>query len=298
VSDYYEILGVAKNASENEIKKAYRKLALKYHPDRNKGDSQAEEKFKQISEAYAVLSDKDKKQQYDTFGSSGFHQRYSNEDIFRGTDFNSVFSEFGLGGFEQIFSSMFGGGNQGGNPFGRGPQRNMSGQDVASSIQIGFEEAYHGSERELSLSLPSGKQHQLKVKVPAGIKDGGKLRIAGKGEDSPYGGSSGDLLVTVNIAAHPQYIRKDNDIEVPLYLKISEAILGTSCDVQTPEGSKRVKVPAGVKSGTKIRLKNLGFPVVGRKQRGHLYAVIELSIPSNLSDSQLEAIRSLQTLGL
>ncbi len=113
MSEYYEKLGVVKTASDEEIKRAYRKLALQYHPDRNKGDLQAEAKFKEISEAYAVLSDKEKRKQYDMFGSSGFHQRYSSDDIFRGTDFNSIFSEFGMGGFENIFGSMFGGGGRG-----------------------------------------------------------------------------------------------------------------------------------------------------------------------------------------
>ena len=141
MSDYYEILGLQKGASDDDIKRAYRKLALKYHPDRNAGNKEYEEKFKKISEAYAVLSDSEKRKQYDTFGSSGFHQRYSADDIFRGTDFHSIFNDFnfggggGGGGFDQIFSQMFSGG---------GSRRSMKGQDVEYPIRISFEESFSG----------------------------------------------------------------------------------------------------------------------------------------------------------
>ena len=225
MKDYYEILGLTKGASKDEIKKAYRKLALKYHPDRNAGDSESEKRFKEISEAYAVLSDDQKKQQYDMFGNQGFHQRYSSEDIFRGTDFSKIFSEFDLGGGgSDIFSKIFG--NMGGGGFAgqRGPAR---GQDVEYPVKVGFDEIYHGSERQINFRLSDGSERNLKVKIPAGIKDGGKLRLAGKGAPSPNGGPAGDLYVKVEMAPHYKYRRMDQDIEVDAEIKVSESLLGS-----------------------------------------------------------------------
>ena len=298
-SEYYSKLGVSKTASDDEIKKAYRKLALQYHPDRNKGDAQAEAKFKEISEAYAVLSDKEKRKQYDTFGESGFHQRYSTDDIFRGADFNSIFSEFGMGGggFEHLFGGMFGGGGRRGG--GGQPQRSTKGQDVEYALQIGFEEAYRGSQRQVDFQLSDGTGQSLRVKIPAGMKDGGKLRVAGKGVASPHGGEPGDLFVQVQVASHPLFTREGDDIYGNLQLKISEALLGASKEVQTLEGDKQVKVPAGVKAGTKIRLKGLGFPKVGKTHdKGDFYAIVEVTLPSSLDASQHEAVLRLQDVGL
>ena len=294
MDDYYQVLGVTKGASDDEIKRSYRKLALKYHPDRNSGDASAEEKFKKISEAYAVLSDPQKRQQYDTYGSAGFHQRYSSDDIFRGTDFQSIFREFGMegGGFDSIFSQIFGGGFAG---QGRSPQR---GQDVEYPISISFDDAYHGCERQISFSLSNGEERDFKLRVPAGIKHGGKLRVAGKGASSPVGGRSGDLYVVVSVAEHPVFSRVDGSIETPLPLKVSEMILGASATVQTPSGDKQIKVPAGVRAGTKIRLKGLGFPDVASKARSDLFAVVELELPKELTDQQLDAVRNLQSVGL
>lgn len=302
--DYYEILGLKKGASKDEIKKSYRKLALQYHPDRNAGDAEAEKKFKEISEAYAVLSDDKKKQQYDMFGNQGFHQRYSSEDIFRGADFSDIFG--GMGGsdiFSKIFGGMGGSGAGGGfggfGGFGGGRQAPQKGQDVEYPIQIGFDESYRGSEREVNFSLSDGSKRSIKLKIPAGVKDGGKLRVAGKGAPSPYGGPAGDLFVKINIAKHPIYTRKEQDIEVNVNLKISEALLGTSVDVDTPEGDKTIKVPSGVKHGTKLRLKGLGFPTPGKKDvKGDLYAVINIEVPKDLSERQLELARSLAEAGL
>lgn len=294
VEDYYDILGVKKGATDAEIKKAYRQLALKYHPDRNAGDKQAEEKFKKISEAYAVLSDAEKRKQYDTFGSTSFHQKYSTDDIFRGTDFQSIFQEFGMGGngFDSIFSQIFGRGFSGGGP------RQQKGQDVEYPLTISFDDAYRGCEKQIAFSLSGGVQQNIKVRVPAGVKSGGRLRVAGKGAPSPYGGSNGDLYVIINIAEHPLYKRVNNHIETPLKLKISDAILGVSTTVDTPEGERRIKVPAGVKAGTKIRLKGLGFPSPTTGARGDLFAVVELHIPESLNATQLEAVEQLRTVGL
>jgi len=299
VQNYYETLGVPKTANEAEIKKSYRKLAMQYHPDRNQGDKTAEEKFKQINEAYAVLSDEKKRQQYDMFGDQRFHQQYSSEDIFRGTDFGSIFEEMGLGGRSSFFSSFFGGGGGGGpgpGGFGRGagPQK---GQDVEYPLAIGFMEAYNGAERRVNFSLSDGTQRELTVRIPKGIKTGARLRVSGRGATSRSGGAPGDLFIVVQVADHPDFTRVDDDIEAPLKLRVSEAFLGCSKMVNTPEGPKKIKVPAGVKAGTKIRLRGLGFT----DQQGHqhdLFAVVDLEIPRELSQEQKKAIETLAEAGL
>jgi curved DNA-binding protein len=303
VADYYKVLDVEKSASDEAIKKSYRKLALKYHPDRNKGDKAAEEKFKEISEAYAVLSDKDKKRQYDQYGDAKFHQQYSQEDIFRGADFSTVFKDFDMGGFDNIFSRIFsgGGGFSGGQAggFGGQQQQQQKGQDAEYPLTIGFHESFTGSERQISYSLGDGSSHNITLKIPAGAKSGAKLRVAGKGLKSPYGGRPGDLIVVLKVAEHPTFKRVDDDIELGLPLKISEALLGCSIDVETLDGAKKVKIPAGVKPGTKVRLKGLGFPKPGKSGvRGDLYVVIELRIPEKLTSQQITAIESLQSVDL
>lgn len=296
MENYYEILGVPKTAGEPEIKKAYRKLAMEFHPDRNQGDKAAEEKFKKINEAYAVLSDEPKRKQYDTYGDQRFHQQYSSEDIFRGTDFGSIFEEMGLGGRGSFFSSIFGGGagGRGGPSGGFGPQK---GQDVEYPLSIGFMEAYSGAERRISFSLSDGTERELTVRIPKGVRSGAKLRLSGRGAASRSGGAPGDLFVNLVVAEHPDFRRVEDDIEVGLPLKISEAFLGSSKLVNTPEGPRKIKIPAGVKAGTKIRLKGLGF--TDSKGLPHdLFAVVDLEITRELSAEQLKAIETLAEAGL
>lgn len=299
MADYYDTLGIKKGASEEEIKKAYRKLAMKFHPDRNPGNKTAEEKFKKISEAYAVLSDSEKRRQYDMFGDQKFHQNFSQEDIFRGADFRNIFSDAGFDGhdiFSRIFGAGFGGPGFGGRSgFGGPPPR---GQDIEYPLTISFQEAYKGAERHLNFSLSDGSSRDLTIKIPAGVGDGGKLRIAGKGAAGPMGGAPGDLFVVISVAQHPVYTRSGNDIDGKLKLKLSEALKGCSKEVETLEGPKRIKVPSGVKPGTKIRLRNLGFPVPGKTLRGDFFAVIEYEVPENLSPNQLMAIEHLAEVGL
>lgn len=293
MADYYKTLGVEKGASDADIKKAYRKLAFQYHPDRNPDNPSAESKFKEVNEAYAVLSDKQKRQQYDMFGDQQFHQQYSSEDIFRGTDFSSIFEEFGLGGSgNSFFSSIFGGGRG----FHQGP---VKGQDVEYPITIGFMDAYHGAERRLQFSLSNGTKRELTIHIPAGIASKGKLRVRGKGAPSQMpGGPDGDLYVIVNVSEHPEFSRYGDDIHTPLELSISEACLGATKEVPTPDGKRKIKIPAGVGSGTKIRLKKLGFPKMKGSSRGDLFAVVNLKVPRSLSDEQKEAVSRLQELGL
>lgn len=305
MSDYYSTLGVSKGSSEAEIKKAYRKLAMKWHPDKNPGDKAAEEQFKKISEAYAVLSDSEKRKQYDTFGDSRFHQQYSQEDIFRGTDFGNIFGDAGFDASD-IFSRIFGGGFTGGG-YGGGAARGFGGrgfggpqkgQDVEYPLTIAFQEAYTGAEKHLAFRLSDGSTRDLTVRVPAGVKEGGKLRVAGKGGASPNGGPQGDLYVVISVAPHPHYERVGDHIEGKMPLKLTEALLGCSKEVTTLDGPKRIKVPAGVKPGTKIRLKELGFPTPGKKQRGDFYAVVEYEMPSHLTAEQQQLVNALAESGL
>jgi curved DNA-binding protein len=301
MADYYELLGVQKSASDDEIKKSYRKLAMKYHPDRNPGDKKAEDQFKKISEAYAVLSDTEKRRQYDTFGDQRFHQNFSQDDIFRGGDFRNIFTDVGFDAGD-IFSRIFGGGFAGGTGRGGyqgfGGGQNMKGQDLEYPLTVSFHDAFNGSERHIQFRVSDGTTRDLTVKIPPGVRDGGKLRIAGKGSASPFGGQPGDLYIAVEVAKHPQFARVGDDIEGKISLKISEALLGCSKEVSTLDGAKKIKVPGGVKPGTKIRLKNLGFPQPGKGIRGDFYAVVEYDVPDSLSSKQMDLINAMADAGL
>lgn len=292
--DYYAVLGVAKDASADGIKKAYRKLALKYHPDKNPGNSEAEEKFKQISEAYAVLSDPEKRRQYDQFGENGFHQRFSREDIFRGADFNSIFREFGFGG-DDLFSQLFGGGRGRVHPGTRG--RAMQGQDYLMHLSIPFRTAILGGETRVDYRRDN-QVEQLTVRIPAGVEQGQKLRVTGKGGYGIGGGPPGDLLLEISIEHDPLFRREGDDLLVTVEVAFSGACLGTSVEVPTLDGSKRIKIPPGLGGGRKIRLPGFGVPMRGSKSRGDLYAVITVAVPAHLSPVQRNLLEQLQQEGL
>jgi len=309
--DYYKVLGVEKTATEAEIKKAYKKLAFKYHPDKNQGDPKAEERFKEISEAYAVLSDKNKRAQYDQFGSSGFHQRYSQEDIFRGADLNDIFREMGFStGGNDIFSQLFGGGGRGRRQatfrmediFGGAPRGYDSGfqaargQDLSLQLTIDFMDAVTGCEKTVEY-MHGGRKQGVRVKVPAGIESGQKLRLAGKGAPGPGGSQTGDMFITILVSGHPVFIREGSDVIIDRQIRISEAVFGTSLDVPTPYGTRKVKIPAGIRNGTKLRLKGLGLPHFGKSGQGNAYVRISVEIPKHLTDSQKKIFKQLAAEG-
>jgi curved DNA-binding protein len=292
--DYYQVLGLKKGASSEEIKKAYRKLAIKYHPDKNPGNKEAEEKFKEINEAYAVLSDNQKKAQYDKFGSTDFHRRFSQEDIFRGFDVGDIFKDMGYG-TDDIFSRIFGvGGFQQGTSF---RSRKRRGEDYTMDVHVSFREAAHGVEKRVAF-MRDGVREELSVKVPAGISDGAKLRVSGKGGKGTGGGPQGDLYLTVKVGSDPVFTREEDDLIVERSIRFSEAALGTSLEVPTLEGSKRIKIPAGIQPGTKIRLKGFGFPRMGKGAQGDLYVKIDIKVPENLTEPQKKLLEELADAGL
>ena len=289
--DYYQTLGVAKDVDQAALKKAYRKLAQTYHPDRNPGDKKAEDRFKEITEAYAVLSDKEKRQQYDRFGESGFHQRYSQEDIFRNADLGDLFGSFGGGG-EDLFSQLFGGGSR-----GRGQRRPAKGQDYSMEIGIPLRLAIEGGERHVEYRN-EGQVEQIKVRIPAGIEEGAKLRVSGKGGPAPAGGHSGDLYLQIHIDPDPVFQRQENDLLVDIRLPYSQLCLGTSAEVPTLQGEKRIKVPAGMQPGGKIRLRGFGVPASAGRPAGDLYAMINIEVPTELDEQQRKLIEDLAKTGL
>jgi curved DNA-binding protein len=294
--DYYAILGVAKDADTDTIKKAYRKQALKYHPDKNPGDKQAEERFKEITEAYAVLSDADKRRQYDQFGEAGFHQRFSQEDIYRNFDVGDMFREFGFD-TNDIFGRLFGGGGRGASFFQGGRARAVKGQDYVMHLNLPFRQAVLGGQRRVDFRGENGIEH-LQVNIPPGVESGQRLRVAGKGGASPTGGPHGDLFLEIKVDPDSRFTRQDRDLYVSVRIPFSGACLGTTVEVPTLEGEKRVKVPAGMASGGKIRLKGYGVPTHGRNKAGDLFAVIEIAIPRKPTAEQRQLLQKLAEAGL
>lgn len=314
--DYYKLLGIEKNANAEEIKKAYRKLALKWHPDKNPTNkAQAEEKFKKISEAYAVLSDPEKRTQYDTYGSADqFRQQYSQEDIFRNFDLNDILKGFGFnfggsggrvftrGGARRgpagqqssydPFGDLFGGGGQN---YGRMPQ---PGQDLQYNLSITLEESVFGAEKKVTLQKED-RIDEINVKIPPGISTGKRLRLAGKGGPGYDGGAAGDLYLNIHILPHPVFAREGNDIYIDKFISYSQAALGTSIDVSTIDGTmKRIKIPPGTQNNTKIRMKGYGVPGLKGSIKGDQYVKILIDVPRRLTDKQEKLIEELAKEGL
>lgn len=278
--DYYEVLGVSKGASDDEIKKAFRKLAIKYHPDKNPGDKEAEEKFKEANEAYSVLSDKTKRSRYDQFGHAGVGGDGGGDPFagFRGANGQSFNFDFGGGGFEDILGSIFG--------FGGGFRGARRGRDYRTSITIDFEEAIFGATKTISVD-----GNQTKLKIPAGIYDGQSIRLAGKGGEAPSAdGQRGDLYVEIRVRAHKHLTREGDLILSEATIPMVDAVLGTEIDVETVDGKITMKVPAGTQPGTNFKLSGHGAPHLGSDQRGPHIVTINVEIPRNLNKKQKELI--------
>ena len=300
--DYYETLGVQKTASEDEIRTAFRKLARKHHPDVAKDKAAAEEKFKQINEAYEVLSDPEKRKKYDQLGadwnqpggfqphpgwgtqqpSGGFYQ-YGGGD--GGVEF-----EFGGTGFSDFFEAFFGGG-RGRSAFGGFGGRQATaerGSDVEADIMVTLEEALHGSTRTVSLRRAgSNKAESYQVKIPRGVHEGQRIRLAGQGGAGARGGKSGDLFLRVRLARHPDFTVEGSDLIHEVKLAPWQAVLGTELKVPTLERSVRLKVPPGTQGGQRFRLHEQGLPGISGK-RGDLYVVVQMNVPRKLTERERE----------
>ncbi len=288
--DYYEILGVKKSATEEEIKKAYRNLAKKYHPDRNKGNKEAENKFKEISEAYAVLSDKEKRDQYDRLGREAFSfGGGGGQNPFAGFDF----SQFTRGGarrprtgrrtesdFTDIFSDLFGGGAAG---FEEIPMR---GTDINAELTIGFREAVTGATMDLTVN-----GSHIKVKIPEGVADRQTIRLRGKGAPGSTGAPPGDLNVLVHVKPHPFFERKGDDIYIDLPVTVGEAAQGAEIEVPTIRGPVRARIPAGTQGGQTFRLTGKGVKKKGGGY-GDEYYRVEIVLPPNPPPDAVEKIES------
>ena len=315
--DYYDILGIDRQVSQDELKKAYRRLAAQYHPDRNPGDKEAEEKFKQISEAYAVLSDSGKRRNYDRFGHAGFQRQHSQEDIFSNFDPSDLFREFGMG--EDVFSQFFAGKGRarrrpqarsararGSGPgffgdFGDdySPPPPRRGSDLSYDLHISLAEAVFGAERLIAFNTADGVT-KITAKVPPGVTTGKKLRLTGKGYPSPQpGGPPGDLMVNIFVQRHPQFTREGDDLVMDVEIKPTQTLLGTNIQIETLEGkSLNLKIPAGTVSGGRLRVKGHGASRLKGGGRGDLFVRVLVTAPDKLTPRQEELVRALAEEGL
>jgi curved DNA-binding protein len=328
--DYYATLGVPKTATDKELKQAYRKLARKHHPDVNPGDKGAEAKFKEINEAYEVLGDPDKRKKYDELGANWrmYEQAQQQGQPFPGGPggFGGFAGSEGgawtinMGGpggsrtmsedemrdmfgsedpFSDFFRTFFGGGGGGEarGRTGRAP-RTQKGRDIESEAELTLEEAYHGAMRRISITL-GGTARSVDVRIPAGVKDGSRVRAAGEGESGTNGGVSGDLFLRVRIKPHPVFERKGDDLYTKVSLPVTAAVLGGEAQVPTITGSVRLKIPETTQPGQVFRLKGHGMPLVGRTdQKGDLYATADIILPRALTKDQKlawEQIRKLES---
>jgi molecular chaperone DnaJ/curved DNA-binding protein len=306
--DLYEVLGVDEDASQGEIKKAYRRLARKHHPDRNPDDPNAEEKFKKIQKAYAILSDEEKRQKYDAQrrfgGGGGFgggrgawgQSAGGGPEVHfeQGGSFDDVFD--GRGGLGDIFESFFGGG-AGGSTRGRDPfsqqrgqqrgqrRRQQSGRDIETKLRLSFQEALAGGRKKVE--LPTGES--IRLKIPQGVRDGTKIRLRGRGQAGPQG-QRGDLYVTFEVGDHPRFRREGDDIHITETVGVFEAIFGTERRIPTPYGQHiKVTIPGDTQPGEKLRLRGQG--VKTDDGQGDLYVEVDVDIPTDLSGTQRETLR-------
>jgi curved DNA-binding protein len=330
--DYYQSLGVSKSASEKDIKQAYRRLARKHHPDVNPGDRGAEARFKELNEAYAVLSDPEKRPKYDQLGANW--QQYERVAREGGGGFPPGFEGFHVeyegpgadgaerfGGFSDFFKIFFGGGfdpdelfgKGAGAGFGRGGFRGRrasrpaepgfdsapaKGRDVSAPIDITLEESFRGGHRRLSLqSTPATKPREIEVRIPPGVRNGSRVRVAGKGEPGARGAPPGDLYLEVKLLPHHLYRYQGDDLYVDVPVTVAEAALGAEVEIPTFAGRVRIKVPAGSQSGRLLRLRGKGMPRLKKGGHGDLLVKLKVVTPTKLSKRERQLLEELSNLG-
>jgi len=321
--DYYDILGVSRDADQKEIKKAYRKLAAKYHPDKNPDDPSAEDKFKEVGEAYEVLKDPEKRKLYDQVGhdwkkyqragqqpgngSGGFDwSQYARGGRGRGGQSGGFGSQFDFGAgqgqgtpFSDFFETLFGGGGFGQQFQGQGAGRTQTrrqartkGQNYKAKLTIPLEEAYHGGERTIKVN-----GQRMKVKIPKGIEDGQKLKLKGKGAQSPMGGQRGDLYLTINIKPHPNIERKGDNLYMDHFVDLYTAILGGETRINTFKGNVKLNIPEGTQNGKRFKFGGLGMPKFNNAtQHGDLFVRVLVELPRDLSSEEKELFEQLRDM--
>jgi DnaJ-class molecular chaperone len=300
LKDPYAALGVARDADDDAIRKAYRRLARELHPDVNPDNPAAEERFKTVSEAYSVLSDPEKRRAYDDFGEVSFQAGFDSAEARRARDaFGGGFSShsqfggapFGHGGLDDLFSNLFGG--------TRSDPRSVRrrGANLEASLDLDFLEAARGGEKRLQISRPTAtgghRSESVTVRIPPGVADGGRIRLRGKGGEGLGGGPAGDLIAKIRIRPHPLFRRDNRDISLEVPLTIAEATLGTQVEVPTLDGRVTVTIPPGTDSGSKLRLRGKGVPDPSGGAAGDFYVTVKISVPKKLDDAAAQQLREL-----
>ena len=287
--DYYDILGVPRDADAASIKKAFRKKAQELHPDKNPNDKSAEDRFKEANEAYAVLSDVEKRKQYDAVGHARFHERFTPEDIFRGADFSSAFdgAPFGADILEALFGGRAGAGRAGAGGR-RGPSK---GQDMQMPVEVAFAEAALGGERRVRVNGTK----DLNIRIPPGVEPGATIRVRGEGAAGGGGGPAGDLLLEIRVAAHPTLTREGADLRAKVAIPLSSFVLGGTATVPTLDGDKKIKVQPGTPAGAQQRLRGLG---AARREggRGDLFVELHPALPTDVEALPTEVREAFERL--
>lgn len=298
----YEVLGVARDAPVDEIKKVYRRLARETHPDLNPGDAKAEARFKDISAAYEVLSDPEKRRQFDEFGEialqAGFdadraraaRDRFSSR--FGAPDAEGYGEGFAFGGLEDLLRGFQTGGGGGA---GRGMRFRRDGPDVEASMSLGFLEAVKGGEKRIVVARPQADgrrvEEEITIRIPPGVTDGGRLRIPGKGGEGMNGGEPGDLWVQVRVVPHPIFRRDGRDLELELPITLAEAVCGGRVEIPTLDGRATLTIPPGTSSGSRLRLRGQGVPAAKNAPAGDLFARIKIVVPKDAAAKLEDALR-------
>ena len=294
--DYYKILGVAKSATEKEIKAAFRKLARKHHPDVNPGNKEAEARFKEINEANEVLGDKEKRKRYDELGANwdAFGRQAPQGRAWPGGGVRVDFEDLGGGGFSDFFRTFFSGGGGGFGGFGGSEEAFSPASDAEGEVDLTLAEVFRGTTREVSLG---GPRRRVEVKIPPGVRDGSRVRVAGEGGRGT-GGRRGDLYLRVRVAPDPTFERKGDDLQTTLRAPLTAAVLGGEAQVPTLEGTVGIKIPAGTPAGQVFRLRGHGLPKLGATgERGDLLATLAVELPRTLTEKQRELFEELRKSG-